>query len=81
VPAAPTPAAPEPLYMKLHDFARRRGVSYSTVRAWVVQGMPVRRIGPRLVRVAVRAAEAWLDARDARGPISRAADDAAGRTT
>lgn len=50
---------PEPKYMTLAGFAKRIGYSRSTVRSWIVAGMPAVR-GGRGHRVIVAAAERWI---------------------
>lgn len=52
----------EPRYLTVREFARRVRVHEETVRVWCRDGLPVLRVG-RGVRVRVREAEAWLDAR------------------
>lgn len=58
---APPKAQPEPIWLDVARFAERRGVSVSTVRKWLREGLPAAR-RERVVRIRVTEAEAWLDA-------------------
>lgn len=58
--AAPTTPG-EPRWMKISDFAKRRGFARSTVQAWIADGMPATPMG-RGYRVDARAADAWIEA-------------------
>lgn len=61
--ATPTPQEPatggEPRWMKINDYAKRRGFARSTVQQWIADGMPATPMG-RGYRVDVRAADVWL---------------------
>ena len=50
--------SPPPAWMTIEDYARRRGVSRSTIYRWIKLGMPVSKRG-RVVRVDVEGADAW----------------------
>ena len=61
-----------PSYLPVHEYAARRRVSASTVRRWILFGLPVARAG-RTVRVRVIDADRWIDA----GGADRAIEDQA----
>jgi len=65
--AKPTPSAPvlpasteEPRWMRINDYAKKRGFARSTIQQWITEGMPSAPMG-RGYRVDVRAADAWLE--------------------
>jgi hypothetical protein len=69
--AAPPAAANErePEYLSVADFAARLGVTERAVRQMVAEGMPHVRPRPRLTRIVVAQAVAWMAARSgAAGP-------------
>lgn len=56
------PVAPNP-FLPLADYAVRLGVSIRTLRRLVADGLPVVTLGPRLRRVEVATADAWVASR------------------
>ncbi len=46
-------------FASIRSFAERRGVSESTVRGWIKQGLPVTSVRP--LRINIELAENWLD--------------------
>jgi hypothetical protein len=61
--APPAPPATvsriEPKFLKVTDYAKRAGVSRSTVQAWVKRGMP-HAPAPHGARIEVGPADEWL---------------------
>lgn len=68
---APAPALAEPRWMKIGDYAKRRGFSRTTVQAWIAEGMPATPM-KRGYRVDARAADEWVKA----GGAARTRQDA-----
>lgn len=59
--AAPRPIAPPvPEYLTIADFAARLAITPKAVRALIRDGMPSVRPRPRLTRIPVARAEAWI---------------------
>lgn len=58
-PTPPTTTSEDPVFMKVAQYAKRRGYSRSTIQLYLKQGMPsVNGRGGR--RVDVRAADEWI---------------------
>lgn len=62
-------AVPRPtkVFMRVREFAERRGISASTVSSLIAEGMPCEGKG-RLRRIPVELAELWLLRREGRRP-------------
>lgn len=72
-PVEKTPPAPAPRYLSVPMFAKHRGVSESTVRKWIREGMPVTIHAP--IRVMVALADAWLDGQNERSRLRLVGND------
>jgi hypothetical protein len=62
-PRAAEAPAPEPKFLSVESFAVRCDLTERAVRALIRAGMPVVRPRPRLTRIPVAEAEAWIRAR------------------
>lgn len=60
--ATPQPA---PAYMSVSEYAERVGVCEQTVRRMIGEGLPHARPRPRVIRIRVTDADAWIDSRSA----------------
>jgi predicted DNA-binding transcriptional regulator AlpA len=58
--------------ISLSDVASRCSVSHGTVDRWRREGLPVHRLGPKMIRVSVADLEAWLASRrdSSTGPVT-----------
>lgn len=69
----PTPVQETPAFLSPAEFANRLGIAESTVRRLMAEGLPYLRPRPKLVRIDVAKAEAWLETRSTE-PRSAAVD-------
>jgi len=47
-------------FLTIEQACERAQVGRNTVKAWIKQGMPVMRLGPRMIRIDVDAFDQWL---------------------
>jgi hypothetical protein len=75
------PAPSVPPFLSVADFAVRIGVTEKVVRQMIADGMPHVRPRPRLTRVAVPQAEAWMAERSQAATPSASIEAARRRAT
>ena len=71
-PPLPPPAPHAPDFLTVAEFAERRSVSEKTVRRMIADGLPHERPRPRLIRIPVTKAEAWIAGQTARAEMDLA---------